>query len=79
MRATVFAIMVLAFGFQIDTNPQQQPTLKDANKGCFLSSPLLAFTHDCPPRRCTCLSGIINEAGRTGVHGSPGEAGKTPA
>ncbi|MGD1079890.1 MAG: endo-1,4-beta-xylanase [Candidatus Sulfotelmatobacter sp.] len=36
MRATVFAIIVLAFGFQTDTNAQQQPTLKDAYKGCFL-------------------------------------------
>ena len=36
MRATIFAIIVLAFGFQTDTNAQQQPTLKDAYKGCFL-------------------------------------------
>jgi endo-1,4-beta-xylanase len=35
MRATIFAIIVLAFG-QTDTNAQQQPTLKDAYKGCFL-------------------------------------------
>lgn len=33
---TMFAIIVLAFGIQIDTNAQQQPTLKDAYKGCFL-------------------------------------------
>src|ERR1035438_4100503 len=36
MRATIFAIIVLAFGFQTDANAQQQPTLKDAYKGCFL-------------------------------------------
>jgi endo-1,4-beta-xylanase len=36
MRATIFAIIMLAFGFQTDTNAQQQPTLKDAYKGCFL-------------------------------------------
>ena len=36
MRATIFAIIVLAFGFQTDTSAQQQPTLKDAYKGCFL-------------------------------------------
>jgi endo-1,4-beta-xylanase len=36
MRAPILAIIVLAFGFQTDTNAQQQPTLKDAYKGCFL-------------------------------------------
>jgi len=36
MRATIFAIIVLAFGFQTDTNAQQQPALKDAYQGCFL-------------------------------------------
>jgi len=36
MRTTIFAIIVLAFGFPTDTYAQQQPTLKDAYKGCFL-------------------------------------------
>ena len=36
MRGTIFAIIVLAFGFQTDTSAQQQPTLKEAYKGCFL-------------------------------------------
>ena len=36
MRTTIIAIIVLAFGFQTDANAQQQPTLKDAYKGCFL-------------------------------------------
>jgi len=36
VRTTIFAIIVLAFGFQTDTNAQQQATLKDAYKGCFL-------------------------------------------
>ncbi len=35
MRTTILAIIVLAFGFQSDSNAQQ-PTLKDAYKGCFL-------------------------------------------
>ena len=36
MRATILAMIVLAFGSQTDTSAQQQPTLKDAYKGCFL-------------------------------------------
>jgi endo-1,4-beta-xylanase len=36
MRGAIFAIIVLAFGFQTDTSAQQRPTLKEAYKGCFL-------------------------------------------
>ena len=36
MRATIFAMIVLAFGIPTDTGAPQQSTLKDAYQGCFL-------------------------------------------
>ena len=52
MRASIFAMVVLAFGFPTATNAQQQPTLKDAYKGCFLVGAALnpaQFSGEDPP------------------------------